>query len=471
MVAGVGAAAVAGAADAPKGSSSRTTTRTARRARRRAARCSPVDTSPQHGVVDNVVMPEHKELDPAIPTIGSILRDARLPVELHRQVAPLPSGVARHDRVRVRRLGGQRPPLHGVGRHRRPLRPDHRGQRGVVAARQRDHARPAVVPHRRARQPARRDVVPDRPARLRGRRIPTMCAALDSVLEYAKWKEDDVLPIFDRRLRRGVRRPPAELRRRPARQARRAAAVALGSAARAVGLHRPERHEVVAAPPRLLREAAPDGRREPRHGARRARGDGRVRRHGDHLHVGPRRHVRFARPAVEGAVRLRRDHERARCTCKAPGLTAPGSRTDALGTHVDLAATIASLAGVDPTTQPSLRGVDLSPVLADPATSVRDHVLFAHDTAHTTQINQTRYAIRGFFDGTTKYARYYGVGGGMPGEPGCGARTGRRSCTTSTPRSRTRNTSGTTSTTTRTRSSTSPTTAAAAPSSATTTSA
>src|SRR6201984_2663478 len=30
----------------------------------------------QHKVVDNVIMPEHVELDPAIPTIGSILRDA-----------------------------------------------------------------------------------------------------------------------------------------------------------------------------------------------------------------------------------------------------------------------------------------------------------------------------------------------------------------------------------------------------------
>ena len=30
----------------------------------------------QHGVVDNVIWPAHKELDPAIPTVGSILRDA-----------------------------------------------------------------------------------------------------------------------------------------------------------------------------------------------------------------------------------------------------------------------------------------------------------------------------------------------------------------------------------------------------------
>ena len=54
-------------------------------------------------------------------------------------------------------------------------------------------------------------------------------------------------------------------------------------------------------------------------------------------------------------------------------------------------------------------------MLADPSASVRDHVLFAHDTAHTNRINHTRYAIRGFFDGRTKYARYYGVGGGKPG--------------------------------------------------------
>ena len=65
-------------------------------------------------------------------------------------------------------------------------------------------------------------------------------------------------------------------------------------------------------------------------------------------------------------------------------------------------------------------------MLGDPAASVRDHVLFAHDTAHTNRINNTRYAIRGFFDGRTKYARYYGVGGGKPGTGLWGKDPGRK---------------------------------------------
>ena len=65
-------------------------------------------------------------------------------------------------------------------------------------------------------------------------------------------------------------------------------------------------------------------------------------------------------------------------------------------------------------------------MFAEPTTSVRDHVLFAHDTAHTNRINNTRYAIRGFFDGRTKYARYYGVGGGKPGTGLWGKDPGRK---------------------------------------------
>ena len=95
---------------------------------------------------------------------------------------------------------------------------------------------------------------------------------------------------------------------------------------------------------------------------------------------------------------------------RVPGMTAAGTVTDALSSHVDLAATLCALGGGDIS---SLPGVDLSPVLADPAdaASGRDCVLFAQDSAWYERCIHTRYAIRGLFDGRYKYARYYGVGG------------------------------------------------------------
>ncbi len=100
---------------------------------------------------------------------------------------------------------------------------------------------------------------------------------------------------------------------------------------------------------------------------------------------------------------------------KVPGVTTPGTVTSSLGSHVDLAATICALGGVDPAVaDATVQGNDLGPVLADPAASVRDHILFAQDSAQTTELNKVRYALRGFYDGATKYARYYGVGGGKP---------------------------------------------------------
>jgi arylsulfatase len=100
---------------------------------------------------------------------------------------------------------------------------------------------------------------------------------------------------------------------------------------------------------------------------------------------------------------------------KVPGVTTAGAVTSALGSHVDLAATICALAGVDASrSRGSVQGTDLSPVLADPSARVRDHILFAQDSAQTTELNRVRYALRGFYDGKTKYAHYYGVGGGKP---------------------------------------------------------
>jgi arylsulfatase A-like enzyme len=93
---------------------------------------------------------------------------------------------------------------------------------------------------------------------------------------------------------------------------------------------------------------------------------------------------------------------------RAPGITTPGTTTDALSTHIDLARTVASLAGAD---DPSLVGRDLLPVLRDPSTPARDAVLLAQDSAWYDSCIPLRYAMRAMFDGRHKYARYYGVGG------------------------------------------------------------
>jgi len=117
---------------------------------------------------------------------------------------------------------------------------------------------------------------------------------------------------------------------------------------------------------------------------------------------------------------------------RVPRMTAPGTSTAALANHVDLAATLCALAGIDPAGaggpdgRPTLQGKDLTPVFADPRATVRDYVLFAQDSAQTERLNGVRYALRGFFDGETKYARYYGVGGGKPSTGLLGKDPGRK---------------------------------------------
>ncbi len=93
---------------------------------------------------------------------------------------------------------------------------------------------------------------------------------------------------------------------------------------------------------------------------------------------------------------------------RAPGVTTAGTTTDALGTHVDLARTVAALGGAD---DPSLVGRDLRPTLREPSAPGRDAVLLAQDMAWYDSCIPLRYAMRGMFDGRHKYARYYGVGG------------------------------------------------------------
>lgn len=95
---------------------------------------------------------------------------------------------------------------------------------------------------------------------------------------------------------------------------------------------------------------------------------------------------------------------------RAPGMIEPGTTTDALASHVDLATTIPLLAGASEIGE-SFQGVDLRPVFEDPSASVRDVIMYAQDSAWYERCIPTRYAMRGYFDGRYKYARYYGVGG------------------------------------------------------------
>lgn len=94
-----------------------------------------------------------------------------------------------------------------------------------------------------------------------------------------------------------------------------------------------------------------------------------------------------------------------------PGIDA-GVSTTALTSHVDVAATIAALAGVDIDQTDDLVGSSLTPMFSDPLAHINEHVLFSQDWAWYAGVETTRYASTGMFDGRYKYCRYFGVGGG-----------------------------------------------------------
>ena len=96
----------------------------------------------------------------------------------------------------------------------------------------------------------------------------------------------------------------------------------------------------------------------------------------------------------------------------APGVTTPGSKTNSMSCHVDLARTIAEFGGVDVGDTPSLRGESLSPLFDDQEAKIRDFVLFNQEWPWYAGVEHTRYASSGLFDGRYKYCRYYGIGGG-----------------------------------------------------------
>jgi arylsulfatase len=389
--------------------------------------CSPSRASlvtgrylPGHGVVDNVIMPEHAELDPAVPTIGSILRGAgyrssyigkwHLSQSEHPDMAAY--GFADWDGNDRHFMGWA-----GTGVHFDPIIATNAAHWIERNAGPDGERRPwfltvaLVNPHDVMWFPI------DQPGY--AERHPEEVAGVRQVLELAAWKDDDPLPVYDAPYDAVCEALPAnfddDLLSKPAahRQWRWDQQHGLWgyidpADTRAwlrhldyyVELHRLADRSLGTVLSALEASGAWD--------------DTVVIFTSDHGDMCGSHGLRSKGPFVYEEIM------RVPLYVRAPGRTAPGTTTDALATHVDLAATVCSLAGVDPSTvldgagRRSLQGVDLSPVLADPERSVRDHVLFAQDSAHTERLNQVRYALRGFFDGRTKYTRYYGVGGGKP---------------------------------------------------------
>ncbi len=367
----------------------------------------------QHGVVDNVIMPEHTELDPEVPTIGSILRDGGYRSSyigkwhLSQAVSPDMTAYGYADwEGNDRHFMGWA----GTGVHFDPI------IAANAASWLRDNAATTkepwfltvalVNPHDVMWFPI------DQPGY--DQRNPEEVRRARNILEWAKWKDDDVLPVFDTSYDEVCEELPAnfgdDLLDKPAAQRQWRWDQQHGlwgyidpSDTRSwlrnldyyVKLQQMADQSLGTVLGALEQSGVYD--------------DTIVIFTSDHGDMCGSHGLRSKGPFVYEEIM------HVPCYLRVPGVTQAGTQSDALATHVDLASTICALGGIDPSAHPSLKGVDLGPVVADPSASVRDHVLFAHDTAHTEEINHTRYAIRGFFDGTTKYARYYGVGGGKPG--------------------------------------------------------
>jgi arylsulfatase len=362
----------------------------------------------QHGVVDNVVMPEHTELDPAVPTVGSVLRDAGYRSSYigkwHLSQATSPDmaayGFADWEGNDRHFMGWA-----GTGVHFDPIIASNAAswlRANAASSDQPWFLTVALVnPH---------DVMwfPIDQPWYAGER-PEDVEKARKVLEWAKWKEDDVLPIFDASYDEIcdelppnfdddlLDKPEAQRQWRWDQQHGLWGYIDPSDTKRwlrhldyYVKLHQMADDSLGTVLGALDDSGAAD--------------DTIVIFTSDHGDMCGSHGLRSKGPFVYEEIM------HVPLYVRAPGITTAGSQTAALGTHVDLAPTICALAGVDA----SFSGTDLSRALHDPSATPRDHVLFAHDTAHTKQINQTRYAIRGFFDGRTKYARYYGVGGGKP---------------------------------------------------------
>jgi arylsulfatase A-like enzyme len=403
--------------------------------------CSPSRASlftgrylPGHGVVDNVIMPEHTELDPSLPTLGSLLREAgyrssyigkwHLSQAVHPDMEAY--GFSDWDGNDRHFMGWA-----GTGVHFDPVIASNAAHwiRTNAVPRPGAGARPwfltvaLVNPHDVMWFPI------DQPGY--AQQHPDEVASVRRVLEAAAWKEDDPLPVYDRDYDEIFEELPAnfadDLHNKPEahRQWRWDQQHGLWGYIDPADTRSWLRHlDYYVELQRLADESLGTVLRALEESG--AWDDTAIIFTSDHGDMCGSHGLRSKGPFVYDEIM------RVPLYVRVPGLTVPSTTTSALATHVDLAATVCALAGIDPASAanrrsgPGLQGVDLSPVLTDPTAAVRDHVLFAQDSAQTDNLNRVRYALRGFFDGKTKYARYYGVGGGKPSSGLWGKDPGRK---------------------------------------------
>ena len=367
----------------------------------------------QHGVLDNTIFPWHTSLDPALPTIGSVLRDAGYRSSYlgkwHCTYGPHPDmesyGYADWDGNDQHWMGWA-----GTGVHFDPVIASS-AARWIEANAASGSTEPwfltvaLVNPHDVMWFPI------DQPGYQAAN--PEELDLVRQLLELSRWRDEgDVLPVYDADYPRIVDELPAnfgdDLTSKPGVQRAWRHSQQHGMWGTIdpgdtdswrrhldyyVELHRLADESLGVVLAALERAGAWD--------------DTIVIFTSDHGDMAGSHGLRSKGPFVYDEIM------RVPMYVRGPGVPA-GASTDALSSHVDLLRTIAGFAGAS--VPESVHGVDQSPVIRGESASARDHVLFQHGTAHTSLVEQQRWAIRGFFDGRTKYARYHGIGGGLPND-------------------------------------------------------
>ena len=330
--------------------------------------CSPSRASlmtgryvPQHGVPDNVIFPDHAELDPGLGTMGSVLREAGYRSSYigkwHLSLGESPDmesyGYSDWEGNDRHFMG-----LAGTGVHFDPILADNAAHwlRANAGSAQPWFLTVALVnPHDVMWYPV------DQP--WYGEKNPENVAHIRSILSASQWKEDEPLPlyaepyeeIFDKlpaNFRDDLRTKPEAQRQWDHDQQNSLWGTIDPNDERAwlrhldyyVALHRKADESLGV----VLAALEETGHWD----------DTIIVFTSDHGDMCGSHGLRSKGPFVYDEIM------RVPAYVRAPGITQPGSRSDALCSHVDLAATIVSLGGVTP--PPGFSGVDLSEVLTGP---------------------------------------------------------------------------------------------------------